>query len=242
MEFPTPLEKGTLIKRYKRFLADVEMADGRTLTAHVANSGSMMGLKEPGMTVWLSRSDNTKRKLPYSWELVEIEDAFVGINTSHPNGIVAEAIAAGDVPELAGYDSLRREVKYGENSRIDILLSGDNRPDCYVEVKNVTLARTAAEAEFPDAVTVRGTKHLRELASMVENGQRAAMFYLIQRTDCRSFRLAADIDPDYEAAFATARAAGVEILCYDCHITTNGISLGSPVPVIPGSLSVRHDV
>ncbi len=233
MKFAAPLIKGRLIRRYKRFLADIELEDGNVITAHVANPGSMMGLKDEGMTVWLSESDNPKRKLPYSWELVEADGALVGINTAHPNGIAAAAIERGDVPSLSGYDHLTREVKYGENSRIDILLSGGDKPDCYVEIKNVTLKRDSHHAEFPDSVTARGAKHLKELAAMVAAGHRAVMFYLVQRADCGAFRLAADIDPAYAVAFAEALAAGVEILCYDCHITPAGICLGSPVPVIP---------
>lgn len=231
--FPAPLEKATLIRRYKRFLADVELADGTVVTAHVANSGSMMGLNQPGLTVWLSRSSNPARKLPYSLELVEVANGLVGVNTGHPNAIVSAAISAGRVPELAGYAELRREVKYGERSRIDILLQDPARGICHVEVKNVTLARESAIAEFPDAVTARGTKHLNELAKIAEQGGRAVMFYLIQRTDCRAFRLAADIDPGYAEAFSRAAEAGVEILCYDCHITAQEISLGSKVPIIP---------
>jgi sugar fermentation stimulation protein A len=233
MIFSSPLIKGRLIKRYKRFLADVELDGGEVITAHVANPGSMMGLKEEGLTVWLSRSDNPKRKLPYSWELVEVDGALVGINTAHPNGIAAEAIESGRIEALAGYETLTREVKYGTNSRIDILLSGGGQPDCYVEVKNVTLKREGSIAEFPDSVTARGAKHLNELISMVEQGHRAVMFYLVQRTDCSSFRIAADIDPVYDAAFKQAVAAGVEIICYDCHITTSEIQPGAAIPVIP---------
>ncbi|MEX1034350.1 MAG: DNA/RNA nuclease SfsA [Sneathiella sp.] len=233
MKFPSPLIRGRLIKRYKRFLADVELENGEVITAHVANPGSMMGLKDAGMTVWLSPADNPKRKLQYSWELAAADGALVGINTAHPNGIVAEAIANGEIEALKGYDTLTREVKYGAKSRIDMLLSGGGRPDCYVEVKNVTLKRSEIHAEFPDSVTARGTRHLQELGNMVASGKRAVMFYLVQRTDCSSFRLAADIDPAYAAAFQVAREAGVEILCYDCHITTSEIRLGSPVPVIP---------
>ncbi|MZR30376.1 DNA/RNA nuclease SfsA [Sneathiella litorea] len=233
MKFSSPLIKGRLIKRYKRFLADIKLESGELITAHVANPGSMMGLKEEGLTVWLSLSDNPKRKLPYSWELVEIDGALVGINTAHPNGLVAEAIESNQVNELSGYDRLVREVKYGTNSRIDILLSAENKPDCYVEVKNVTLKRDNSHAEFPDSVTARGAKHLKELAAMVEQGHRAVMFYLIQRTDCTKFRIAGDIDPAYAAGFMEAIVAGVEILCYECHITNREIRLGSPVPVIP---------
>ena len=221
------------MKRYKRFLADVELETGEVITAHVANPGSMMGLKDAGMTVWLSPANNPKRKLQFSWELVEADGALVGINTAHPNGIVAEAITNGEVEALAGYDTLTREVKYGTNSRIDMLLSGGGKPDCYVEVKNVTLMRGGEIAEFPDSVTARGTKHLQELANMVAEGKCAVMFYLVQRADCTAFRLAADIDPAYADAFRVAQEAGVEILCYDCHITTSEIGLGSPIPINP---------
>ena len=184
MRFPSPLTEGRLVRRYKRFLADIELPGGETVTAHVANPGAMTGLAEPGMRVFLSRSDSKTRKLAWSWELVEADGTLVGINTAHPNGIVADAIASGDIPELAGYDLLRREVKYGVNSRIDILLIGAGRPDAYVEVKNVHLSRQKGLAEFPDSVTARGTKHLGELASMVAAGHRAAMLYLVHRGDC----------------------------------------------------------
>lgn len=233
MQFPFPLIKGRLIRRYKRFLCDIELATGETVTAHVANPGSMLGLKDPGMTVWLSPANNPKRKLQYSWELVDVCGDLVGINTALPNAIVTEAIETGKIPELDGYDNLRREVKYGANSRIDILLGEDGRPDCYVEVKNVTLKRGGTLAEFPDSVTLRGTKHLEELANMVRGGHRAVMFFLIQRGDCDSFSVAADIDPAYADAFRTAIDAEVEILCYDCHITTSEINIGMPRTVIP---------
>jgi sugar fermentation stimulation protein A len=232
MQFPSPLLKGKLVKRYKRFLCDVELETHGLVTAHVANSGSMMGLKEPGATVWLSPANNPKRKLQFSWELVQMDKSMVGINTSLPNGIVANAISSSLVPRLDGYEFLRKEVKYGENSRIDILLSDDNKPDCYVEVKNVTLKRDASYAEFPDAVTSRGTKHLRELGNMILQGHRAVMFYLIQREDCEGFAIASDIDPLYAEAFSEARKMGVEILCYDCHITIDGIELGKAQPII----------
>ncbi len=232
MEFPTPLISGTLIKRYKRFLSDITLENGDVVTAHCANSGSMMGLKEPGYKVWLSTSDNPKRKLKFSWELVDTGSALVGVNTSHPNKIVSEAISNGEIAELAGYDILRNEVKYGENSRIDILLQSEGKADCYVEVKNVTLSREDGLAEFPDAVTARGTKHLKELANMVEQGHRATMFYLVQRTDCVRFSLASDIDPAYSKAFKEAVAAGVEIICYDCHITPERIGINHTISLI----------
>lgn len=229
MRFPSPLLRGVLIQRYKRFLADVTLDSGEEITAHVANSGSMMGLKEPGMEVWLSESDNPKRKLKYSWELVRDGDGLVGINTMHPNRLVAEAIEDGTIGELTGYGGLKREVRYGKNSRIDILLTEDGRPDCYVEIKNVTLKREN-RAEFPDAVTARGTKHLGELADMAAAGARAVMVYLVQREDCPVFSVAADIDPAYQAALTQARAQGVEVLCYGCRLSPREITVGGPLP------------
>ncbi len=235
MRFSSDLVRGTLIKRYKRFLADVQLESGETITAHCANPGAMTGLDRPGTTVWLSLSDNPKRKLKYSWELLETgprgKPAFVGINTAHPNRIVSEAIEAGRVEELAGYTSRRREVGYGENSRIDILLEHDARAPCYVEIKNVHLMRTAGLAEFPDSVTKRGTRHLRELAAMAERGARAVMFYLVQRDDAERFALARDIDPAYGHAFDAARAAGVEAIGYCCKLNPSRIVLDKRIEV-----------
>ncbi|WP_349357443.1 DNA/RNA nuclease SfsA [Stappia sp.] len=224
MRFPSALVPGRLVRRYKRFLADVVLDEtGEEITAHCANPGSMLGLKEPGLRVYLSRSDNPKRKLAYSWELVEADGALVGINTAHPNRLVEEALLAGAIPELAGFADLRREVKYGKNSRIDILLEqGDGRP-VYVEVKNVHLMRDAGLAEFPDSVTARGAKHLVEMGDMVAEGARAAMVYLVQRPDCSALSLAADIDPAYAAAFAEARARGVEAYAIGCRVTPQEI-------------------
>ncbi|MFS8182304.1 DNA/RNA nuclease SfsA [Pseudovibrio denitrificans] len=224
MRFDVPLVTGRLIKRYKRFLADVTLDEGGAeITAHCANSGSMMGLKEPGIKVWLTPNDDPKRKLKYSWEMLEIDGAMVGINTSRPNGLVEEAIEAGRIPELTGYDKLRREVKYGKNSRIDILLEGEGDKRTYVEVKNVTLAREDGVAEFPDAVTARGAKHLDELADMVREGHRAAMVFLIQRDDCDALVLARDIDRKYGEAFDAAVKAGVEVYAIGCRLTADEI-------------------
>ncbi len=235
MQFPNPLIPGTLIKRYKRFLADVQLEGGEEVTAHCANPGSMLGLSEPGSRVWLSPSNNPKRKLKFSWELIEVDlgkgPALVGINTSHPNGLVADAIEAGQIKELGGYGSLRREVKYGENSRIDILLEDETKPLCYVEIKNVHLMRDAGLAEFPDSVTARGAKHLRELSQMVRDGHRAVMVYLVQRDDADRFALARDIDKNYAAAFDAARAVGVEALAYDCRLTPEGIEVSKALPI-----------
>jgi sugar fermentation stimulation protein A len=239
MKFPSPLTRGRLLRRYKRFLSDIEMESGETVVAHCANPGSMMGLAEPGSEVWLSPNANPKAKLDWRWELVRTgEGHLVCINTVHPNRVAEEAIAAQAIPELAGYGSLRREVKYGDNSRIDILLEDDARPACYVEIKSVTLRRAEGgnptAAEFPDAVTKRGAKHLGELANMVESGARAVMLYLVQRSDCDHFRVAADIDPGYAAAMKEARASGVEALCYACDITPEGIEIGGALPIVLG--------
>lgn len=230
MRFPAPLIHGILIKRYKRFMADVTLDDGQVVTAHLANSGAMLGTADPGMEVWLSPAANPDRKLKYSWELVRADGTLVGVNTSYPNLIAAEAIAEGKIAELTGYAQVRREVKYGVNSRIDLLLEHPDRPPCYVEVKNVHLKR-GPMAEFPDAVTVRGAKHLVELRQMVAQGARAVMLYLVQRGDCAGFAPAEDIDPAYAAGLRIAVADGVEAICYTCHMSLEGISLGDPLPI-----------
>lgn len=230
MQFPDPLIRGRLIKRYKRFLSDHEIDGGAVVVAHCANPGAMLGLDEPGSEVWLSPSRNPARKLKYSWELLRVDGSLVGVNTAHPNAIVAEAIEAGKIPQLCGYESLRREVNYGKNSRIDILLEAHGRPPCYVEIKNVHLKRDAG-AEFPDSITARGAKHLVEMADMVAAGARAVMVYLVQREDCESFAIAGDIDPTYAATYERARAAGVETICYSCKLTTRSITLDRALPV-----------
>ncbi len=234
MKFEQTLQKGTLIKRYKRFLADVELPSGEIVVAHCANSGSMFGCKEPGSTVWLSPNTNPKAKLNWRWEMLEVGGALVGINTSRPNAIVEEAILQGGIPELSGYASLKREVKYGAASRIDILLEGPSSTSlaekCYVEVKNVTL-KVGEDAQFPDSVTVRGTKHLRELMDMVAEGHRAVMVYLVQRGDCTAFAPAADIDKVYAETLGEAAKAGVELLCYTCDLTTDGIKVAGTLPI-----------
>lgn len=234
MKFAHPLIPGKLIKRYKRFLTDVELDSGEIVTAHCANSGSMLSVNEPGARVWLSPANDPKRKLKYTWELIQLGDAMVGINTQHPNRVVADAIEAGLIPELTGYDSLKREVKYGKNSRIDILLQSDDKPKCYVEVKNTTMRRDltpGAPAEFPDSVTARGAKHLVELSDMVREGHRAVMFYLVQRDDADAFTVAADIDPTYAGHLTDAINAGVEVVAYTCRITPEEIVVTDPVKV-----------
>ena len=235
MKFPAPLLRGTLIQRYKRFLTDVRLDSGETVTATCPNTGSMLGLVASGNPVWLSVSDSPTRKYAHTWEIVETDlgkgPTFVGINTGHPNRLVEEAIEAQRVPELAGFTSLRREVKYGENSRIDLLLETPGKPSCYVEVKNVHLSRTAGLAEFPDSITERGTKHLAELAGMVKAGHRAAMVYLVQRADCERLALARDIDPNYGTAFDAARAKGVEMLCLACRVSPKEIRIERTLPI-----------
>jgi sugar fermentation stimulation protein A len=236
MRFSAPLVPATLIRRYKRFLADVTLPDGSETTVHVANPGAMIGLVAPGARVWLSRSDNPKRKLAYSWELVEADFGngaeLVGVNTSHPNRLVGEAIAAGQISELCDYGRLRREVRYGKASRVDFLLEHDGRPSCYVEVKNVHMMRVPGRAEFPDSVTARGAKHLAELADAAAQGSRAVMLYLVQIGSAQGVALARDIDPAYGQAFDRARAAGVEAIAFACRITTEGIEVDRSVPVL----------
>ena len=232
MIFGNRLIKAALIKRYKRFLADVILEDGTEVTAHCANSGSMMGLQNEGSTVWLSPKVNPKNKLPFKWELIQLPHSLVGINTAHPNAVVEEAILNEKIPELKGYGNLKREVKYGINSRIDILLSNeDDEKYCYVEVKSVTLKRSGNLAEFPDAVTLRGKKHLEELVQMVGQGHRAVMLYLIQREDCTHFSIASDIDPLYSEALKVALDSGVEAYCYDCILTTEKITLNKKIKI-----------
>ena len=232
MKFPDPLLRGTLISRYKRFLADVELDSGETVTAHCANSGSMLSVNEPGSEVFLSPARNLDRKLKYTWEMIRVGRTLVGINTSLPNRLVEEAVLDGTIVELGGYGSLRREIKYGKNSRIDLLLEDIDKKKCYVEVKNVTMKRDLskdAPVEFPDGVTARGAKHLVELADMVAAGHRSVMMYLVQRKDSRTFSIASDIDPVYAKGLRTAIAAGVEILCYGCKLTATEIRVAAPI-------------
>jgi sugar fermentation stimulation protein A len=236
MKFAAPLIPATLVRRYKRFLADVTLPDGETITAHVANPGAMLGLATPGARVWLAKSDSPARKLAHSWELIEADfgtgPELVGINTGRPNALVAEALAADAIAELRGYATIRREVKYGRQSRVDFLLEAPERPPCYLEVKNVHLMRASGLAEFPDSVTARGARHLDELADMVAQGNRAVMLFLIQIGSTQRFGLARDIDPRYAAAFDRARAGGVEAIAYRCRIAGDGIALTETVPIV----------
>ena len=231
MRWREPLIPGRLVRRYKRFLADVALNDGREVTVHCPNPGRMLGLDAPGSRVWLSRPpESPPRKLPLTLELVEADGGLVGINTMHPNRLVEEALRAGKLPELAGYGEIRREVRYDERCRIDLLLRGEGRPDCYVEVKNVHLRRGRG-AEFPDCVTLRGARHLGALSRMVASGSRAVLLYVVQRMDCRELGIAADIDPVYASAFRSALEGGVECVCWACEVGLDGIRLSARLPV-----------
>jgi sugar fermentation stimulation protein A len=239
MRFPSPLVPARLIRRYKRFLADCVLDDGTEVTAHCPNPGSMMGLKDDDARIWLLPNTDPKKKLKYGWRLVELSDGhFAGIDASLPNRLVKDALAAGRIPALTGYSVTKPEQRYGtEKSRIDFLLSEPGRPDAYVEVKNCHLRRDGDWAEFPDCVTERGAKHLRELSAIVQAGGRAVMLYVVQRTDCARFRLAPDLDPGYAKAFDVAREAGVDMLCHGTEITPEGIRLVDPLPVDPAPQS-----
>ncbi len=230
MHFSTALHKGTLLKRYKRFLADVKLSDGTIVTAHCPNTGSMESCYQEGSIIWMTHSSDPNRKLAWTWELTEIEDGFIGINTARPNQVVFEGIKEGLIPQLAGYDSARREVKYGKNSRIDVLLESKDKPECYVEIKNTTLRR-GQQILFPDAVTERGRKHLEELVAVKKAGKRAVMVFLVNRPDGTEFSPADSIDPDYGLALRAAVKAGVEVIALRCINTTTEMKIGNPVPL-----------
>jgi sugar fermentation stimulation protein A len=236
MQFVSKLIPATLARRYKRFLADVVLDDGDMMTVHVANPGAMTGLDRPFSRIWISNSDNPMRKLPFSWELVEADfgagPELVGVNTVNPNILVNDVLPTGLIPELRDYTSVRREVKYGTNSRVDFLLERTGRQPCYLEVKNVHLMRKPGLAEFPDCVTARGAKHLGELATVVAGGARAVQLYIIQIPSADRFTVARDIDPAYAAAFDRARARGVEMLAWRCAVTVEGIEIAKPVAVV----------
>lgn len=255
LPYPVPLRGGRLIRRYKRFLADVDLPGIGTVVAHCANTGAMTGLTVPGSRVWLAANTNPAAKLDWRWEIASqmtpSGEALVGINTGRANHVVAAALQAGRIAELSAWPVIRREVPYGAGRRVDFLLQAPQdaaRPDCYLEVKSVTLRRdtddakdsghhkgTAAVplAEFPDAPTSRGAGHLDSLAAMVDAGHAAAILYLVQRADCSGFRIAADIDPDYAAAAARAHGKGVMALCYICRVSPEGIDLGDAIGLLP---------
>jgi len=235
MRIELPLVEGKLLKRYKRFLTDVELPSGEVLTAHCPNTGSLLGCKDPGSPVWLRDTADPKRKLRHSWQAVKVGDTWVNVDTNLPNRVVAEALRERAVPGLDGYDSVRTEVKYGTNSRIDVLLehSAGELPPCYVEVKNTTLAE-AGVARFPDAVTARGLKHLGELEQVVADGARAVQFFFVSRGDVASFEPAADIDPAYTAGLESAVANGVEVTAWSTRVLPDALELDAPLEVRVG--------
>jgi len=224
------LVRGTLIRRYKRFLADVRLDDGSEVTAHCPNTGSMRGCSESGRPVWLSLHDDPRRRYPYTWEIIEMPGSLVGVNTGVPNRLVKAALLTGAIEPLAGYESVRSEVKSSQGTRLDLLLEAPHRPACYVEVKNCTLVEGGL-ACFPDAVTRRGRKHLDELADIVGRGERGVSFYLVQRMDAERFRPADHMDPEYGRALRRAVGLGVEALVYDVRMDLNRIELNDRLPV-----------
>lgn len=229
MRFATPLVPATLLRRYKRFLAEARLDDGTEVTAHCPNPGALTGLAGPGARIWLEPNDDPRRKLDYGWRLVDLGAGHMaGIDTGVPNRVVAEALREGRIDGLTGHD-VRAEVPYGEASRVDFLLTGKGR-DTYVEVKNCHLRRQGDLAEFPDCVTRRGARHMEELARMVGKGHRAVLIFVVQRTDCARVAVAADIDPAYARAFDAARAAGVEVICLSTEIDTQGVRASAPLP------------
>ena len=230
MQLPQPMAHGRLVRRYKRFFADVILDGGEALTAHCPNPGAMLGLATPGLGVWLSRSDKPGRKLAWTLELIEADGGLVGVNTLNPNRIVAEALAGDAIRELTGYSAHRREVKFGAASRVDFVLEREGAPRCFVEVKNVHLRRGGTLAEFPDCVAARSARHLRELAREVADGARAVQLFVVQRTDCDRFAACADLDPAYAAGLAAAAAAGVEVLCYGCDISPEEVRIARRIP------------
>lgn len=234
MRFQTPLVPARLIRRYKRFLSDMELASGEVVVAHCPNPGSMLGMAAPGADCWLEGNDDPRRKLRWSWKLSALAGGgFVTVDTGLANRVVGEALAAGRVPGLAGYATVRPEVRFGKASRVDFLLTAPGRPDALVEVKSVTMRRNGPAAEFPDSRTARGLRHLEELARAAQEGRRAVMLYLIARSDCATVRFAADIDPAYARGVAAARAAGVELIAHRSEIGTEGIVIG-PEAVVEG--------
>lgn len=233
MKFEQPLQSATLLKRYKRFLADAVTPNGEEFTLHCANTGAMTGCATPDDTIWYSTSSNAKRKYPHSWELTQTQVGdWICVNTLRANSIITDAIAAGDIPELSEYDEIKREVKYGsENSRIDILLKSNHKVDCYIEVKSVTLLE-AGRGYFPDARTERGQKHLRELTAIAKSGLRAVLFYAVPHTGITEVAVAKEIDPNYASLLEQARDAGVEILCYRINISEYDLTIGMQLPFI----------
>ena len=226
MQFQSNLVHGRLVKRYKRFLADVELSSGQIVTAHCPNTGKMQGLTSHGMKVWLEPNQDPKKKLNYSWKLVDHENGhYTGVDTTFANKIVNEALEQRKILELEDYDTIFREQNYGENSRVDFLLKRGSK-NCFLEVKSVTLCRQVNIAEFPDMVTLRGAKHLTELAKTINSDTRAIVLYLVQRSDCSNFKIANDLDPNYAQETIFSQNSGVEFFCYGVNFLPNGIELG----------------
>ena len=232
MQFSSPYLPAVLLRRYKRFLADVELSSGEVVTVHTPNTGAMLGVATPGMRVWLRDTQSVTRKYRYSWEISEPdEQVYVGVHTGLVNALVMEAIHNGTISELQGYIRIEQEVAYGvERSRIDLLLHNDKQV-CYVEIKNVTARDAQAIAIFPDAVSLRGQKHLRELMRVVAGGHRGVIFYCIQREDIDGFRPADEIDAEYARLLREAVEQGVEVVAYKAHVTPESIALTYPVPI-----------
>ncbi len=235
MDFSSALLPAKFVSRYKRFFCDAELPNGKVVTAHCPNPGSMRFLLVEGAPIWISYNDNPRRKLRYSWELVQVEDTLVGINTSRANAVVDEALGRGAISQLADYGDVKREVPYGKASRVDFLLREAGLPPCYLEVKSVTMSREAGLAEFPDSVTARGLKHLEELSDVVRQGARAVLLFLVQRSDALRVSTAADIDPAYAEGLEKARQSGVEILCYRCNVMLESIELDKEIPHAPAT-------
>jgi sugar fermentation stimulation protein A len=233
MLLPQPLVRGRLVQRYKRFFADLVLDDGRAITAHCPNPGAMLGVNLPGQGAWVSWSDDPKRKLPWTLQLVEAGGGLIGVNTMLPNKLVAEALADEAIPELSGYATIRPEVRYAEASRVDFLLTHPDRPPCWLEVKNVHLSRTPGLAEFPDCVAARSTRHLADLAAQVASGDRAVALFVVQRMDCESFKSCDDLDPAFARGLTQAVGAGVEVLVYACEVTTQGVRIARRIPLAP---------
>ncbi|MBZ8118863.1 DNA/RNA nuclease SfsA [Roseovarius sp. LXJ103] len=232
MRFQTPLMRARLVRRYKRFLADIVLEDGREVVAHCANPGAMTGLAQPGAAIWVEPNDDPKKKLKYGWRLTELEAGHMAcVDTGAANRLVRAALEHG-LEGFEGYDQILPEQKYGEASRIDFLLRGAGRVDAYVEVKSVTLSRRTGLAEFPDTVTARGARHLHELAHVARTGARAVLLYVVQRSDCTHMSVAGDIDPAYAAAMDAARVAGMEIMALGAHPTPDGITLTELLPLL----------
>ena len=227
MKFKERLLQGILIKRYKRFFVDIKYKN-KIITVHCPNTGSMMGLLNKGNKIWFSRSDNLSRKLKYTLEIIEVGKKMIGINTLLTNKIVFEALSQKKIKNFVKFNNIKPEVKFSDKTRFDFLIS-DNKEKCFLEVKNVTLSRKDEIAEFPDAITSRGTKHLKELIIAKQRGFESYILYLIQREDCKSFRIAKDIDEDYKIAFDKALKKGVKIICYDCKISTEEIKLNNRI-------------